>query len=35
MEWMMMSKRELNRVEVLARVGDGRLTMDSAANPLV
>ncbi|SNT76931.1 hypothetical protein SAMN05444959_1426 [Paracoccus seriniphilus] len=31
MGWVMMSKRELNRVEVLAQVGDGRLTVDNAA----
>ncbi|OED49888.1 hypothetical protein AB838_04740 [Rhodobacteraceae bacterium (ex Bugula neritina AB1)] len=30
----MMSERELNRVEVLAQVDDGRLTVDNAANLL-
>jgi len=30
----MMSQRELNRVEVLAQVDDGRLTVDNAANLL-
>ena len=34
MGWVMMSKRELNRVEVLAQVDDGRLSVDSAANML-
>ncbi|MCF6430594.1 helix-turn-helix domain-containing protein [Leisingera sp. MMG026] len=29
-----MSERELNRVEVLAQVDDGRLTVDNAANLL-
>jgi hypothetical protein len=29
-----MSERELNRVEVLAQVDDGRLTVDNAANML-
>ena len=27
MRWVMMSERELNRVEVLAQVDDGRLTV--------
>lgn len=31
MRWVMMSKRELNRVEVLTQVDDGHLTMDNAA----
>lgn len=34
MGWVMMSERELNRVEVLAQVDDGRLTVDNAANLL-
>ena len=34
MGWVMMSKRELNRVEVFAQVDDGRLSVDSAANLL-
>lgn len=34
MGWVMMSERELNRVEVLAQVNDGRLTVDNAANLL-
>ncbi|ASP23286.1 winged helix-turn helix (plasmid) [Antarctobacter heliothermus] len=34
MGWVMMSKRELNRVEVLAQVDDGRLTVDNAVNML-
>ena len=34
MGWMMMSERELNRVEVLAQVDDGRLSVDNAANLL-
>ena len=34
MGWVMMSERELNRVEVLAQVDDGRLTVDNAANML-
>ncbi len=29
---VMMSERELNRVEVLAQVDDDRLTVDNAAN---
>jgi hypothetical protein len=32
MGWVMMSERELNRVEVLAQVDDGRLAVDNAAN---
>jgi transposase len=34
MGWVIMSERELNRVEVLAQVDDGRLTVDNAANLL-
>ena len=34
MGWVMMSERELNRVEVLAQVDDGRLTVANAANML-
>jgi transposase-like protein len=34
MGWVMMSERELNRLEVLAQVDDGRLTVQSAANLL-
>ena len=34
MGWVMMSGRELNRVEVLAQVDDGRLTVDNAVNML-
>ena len=34
MGWVMMSERELNRVEVLAQVDDGRLSVDNAANML-
>ena len=34
MGWVMMSGRELNRVEVLAQVVDGRLTAESAATLL-
>ncbi|WP_299902161.1 ISNCY family transposase [uncultured Ruegeria sp.] len=34
MGWVIMSERELNRVEVLVQVDDGRLTVDSAANLL-
>ena len=34
MGWVMMSECELNRVEVLAQVNDGRLTVDNAANLL-
>ena len=34
MGWVMMSERELNRVEILAQVDDGRLTVDNAANLL-
>jgi hypothetical protein len=34
MGWVMMSERELNRIEVLAQVDDGRLTVENAANLL-
>ncbi|WP_375262352.1 ISNCY family transposase [Palleronia sp.] len=34
MGWVMMSERELNRVEVLAQVVDGRLTAETAASLL-
>lgn len=34
MGWVIMSERELNRVELLAQVDDGRLTVDNAANLL-
>lgn len=34
MGWVMMSERELNRVEVLAQIDDGRLTVDNGANML-
>jgi len=34
MGWVMMSERELNRVEILAQIDDGRLTVDNAANLL-
>ncbi len=34
MGWVIMSERELNRVEVLAQVDDGRLSVDNAANLL-
>ncbi|WP_338092673.1 ISNCY family transposase [Salipiger mangrovisoli] len=34
MGWLIMSERELTRVEVLAQVDDGRLTVDNAANML-
>lgn len=34
MGWVMMSERELNRVEVLAQVDDGRLSVDNAASML-
>ena len=34
MGWVIMSERELNRVEVLAQVDDGRLTVGNAANIL-
>ena len=34
MGWVIMSERELNRVEVLAQVDDSRLSVDNAANML-
>jgi len=34
MGWVMMSERDLNRIEVLAQVDDGRLSVDNAANML-
>lgn len=34
MGWVVMSERELKRVEVLAQVDDGRLSIDNAANML-
>ncbi len=34
MGWVMMSERELNRIEVLAQVDDGRLTVENAASPM-
>ena len=34
MGWVMMSECELNRVEILAQIDDGRLTVDNAANLL-
>ena len=34
MGWVVMSEHELNRVEVLAQVDDGRLSVDNAANML-
>lgn len=34
MGWIMMSERELNRIEVLAQVDDGKLPVESAANLL-
>lgn len=34
MVWVIMSERELNRVEVLAQVEDGRLSVENAANML-
>ena len=34
MGWVLMSERELNRVEVPAQVDDGRLTVDNTANML-
>ncbi len=34
MGWVMMSERELNRIEVLAQVDDGRLSVQSGANVL-
>jgi transposase len=34
MGWVMMSERELNRIEVLAQVDDGRLSVQNGANML-
>ncbi len=34
MGWVMMSERELNRIEVLAQVDDGRLSIQNGANML-
>lgn len=34
MGWVMMSERELNRIEVLAQIDDGRLTVENGANML-
>jgi len=34
MGWVMMSARELNRIEILAQADDGRLTVENAANML-
>ncbi|RLJ40682.1 integrase-like protein [Litoreibacter halocynthiae] len=34
MGWVMMSERELNRIEVLAQVDDGRLSVENGANML-
>ena len=34
MGWVMMSERELNRVEVLAQVDDGRLSADNLHRPM-
>jgi len=34
MGWVVMSERKLNRVEVLAQVDDGWLSVDNAANML-
>jgi transposase len=34
MGWVMMSERELNRIEVLAQIDDGRLSVGAAANLL-
>ena len=34
MGWVVMSERELKRVEVLAQVDDGRLSIDNAASML-
>jgi hypothetical protein len=34
MGWVLMSERELNRVEVLSQVDDGLLTVDNAAGML-
>ena len=34
MGWVMMSERELNRIEVLAQIDDIRLTVENGANML-
>ena len=34
MGWVMMSERELNRIEVLSQIDDGRLSVGAAANML-
>ena len=34
MGWVMMSERELNRIEMLAQVDDGRLSVQNGANLL-
>ena len=34
MEWVMMSERELNRIEVLAQICDGLLTVENTASML-
>ena len=34
MGWVMMSERELNRIEVLSQVDDGHLSVENAANLL-
>ena len=34
MGWVIMSERELNRIEVLAQVDDGRLSVQNGANML-
>jgi hypothetical protein len=34
MGWVLMSERELNRVEVLSQVSQGRMTVVNAANVL-
>jgi hypothetical protein len=34
MGWVMMSARELNRMEVPAQIDDGRLTVENGANIL-
>ena len=34
MGWVMMSERDLNRVEVLAQIDDGQISVDTGANIL-
>jgi hypothetical protein len=34
MGWVIMSERELNRIEVLAQIDDGRLSVQNGANML-